>query len=68
MIKEIFEYRTKNDVNRNDFLSLLIQIKKYGKLKDEEMESVGTLTFDELAAQAFVFFIAGKGFFVNHVT
>lgn len=35
MIKETYEYRMKNDVTRNDFLSLLIQIKKYGKLKDE---------------------------------
>lgn len=60
MIKELYEYRTKNDVTRNDFLSLLIQIKKYGKLRDEEMENVGTLTFDELAAQAFIFFIAGN--------
>ncbi|KAL7026355.1 hypothetical protein ACKWTF_013886 [Chironomus riparius] len=59
MIKETFEYREKNDVNRNDFLSLLMQIKKYGKLKDEEMENVGTLTFNELAAQAFIFFVAG---------
>lgn len=60
MIKDTFDYREKNDVHRNDFLSLLMQIKKYGKLKDEEMENVGTLTFNELAAQAFIFFIAGE--------
>lgn len=61
MIKQTFEYREKSE-NRNDFLSLLMQIKKYGKLKDEEMEDVGTLTFNEIAAQAFIFFIAGKLF------
>lgn len=60
MIRQTFEYRTQNDVNRNDFLSLLIQIKTYGKLSDEETENVGTMTFNELAAQAFIFFIAGK--------
>lgn len=63
MITEAFEYREKNEVNRNDFLSLLMQIKKYGKLKDEEMENVGTLTFNELAAQAFIFFVAGENLF-----
>lgn len=61
MIRQTFELREKSDdVNRSDFLSLLMQIKKYGKLKDEEMENVGTLTFNELAAQAFIFFVAGK--------
>ncbi|KAG5669768.1 hypothetical protein PVAND_000062 [Polypedilum vanderplanki] len=59
MIQQTYEYRIKNDDNRNDFLSLLIQIKKYGKLKDEEMENVGTMTFNELIAQSFIFFIAG---------
>lgn len=62
LIKSIYEYRVGSDVTRPDFLSLLIQIKKYGKIKDEEMESVGTLTFDELAAQAFIFFVAGEYF------
>lgn len=63
MIKQTIELREKsNDVNRSDFLSLLMQIKKYGKLKDEEMENVGTLTFNELAAQAFIFFVAGIKF------
>lgn len=59
MIKQTFELRENSDINRSDFLSLLMQIKKYGKLKDEENE-VGTLTFNELAAQAFIFFVAGK--------
>jgi cytochrome P450 family 6 len=60
MIRDTYEHRMKNEVNRNDFMSLLIQIKKYGRLKDEEAE-VGSMTFNELAAQAFIFFIAGKG-------
>jgi cytochrome P450 family 6 len=63
MIRETYELRMSSDVNRNDFLSLLIQIKRFGKLKDEEMENVGTMTFNELAAQAFIFFIAGERHF-----
>ncbi|CAO1432994.1 unnamed protein product [Diamesa hyperborea] len=59
VIKDTYEFREQNDIKRNDFMSLLMQIKKYGKLKDEKSESVGTMTFNELAAQAFIFFIAG---------
>lgn len=58
VIKDTYEFREQNDIQRNDFMSLLMQIKKYGKLKDES-ESVGTMTFNEMAAQAFIFFIAG---------
>lgn len=61
MIKQTHDYRMNNDVNRNDFMSLLIQIMKNGKLNDEEgVRSTETMTFNELAAQAFLFFVAGK--------
>lgn len=43
------EYREKNNVERNDFLNLLI------KLKNDNHQ----ITLNELAAQCFVFFIAG---------
>lgn len=59
VIRETYDFRLNNEVNRNDFMALLMQIQKYGKLKDDENESVGTLTFNELAAQAFIFFVAG---------
>jgi cytochrome P450 family 6 len=59
VIRQTYDYRSQNEVNRNDFMSLLMQIQKYGKLKDDEVETVGTLTFNELAAQAFIFFAAG---------
>lgn len=58
MIQQTYDYRVKGDVNRNDFMSLLVQIMKNGKLNDEEGSD--TLTFNELAAQAFLFFVAGK--------
>lgn len=59
VIKQTYDYRQENEVNRNDFMSLLLQIQKYGKLKDDDAESVGTMTFNEMAAQAFIFFVAG---------
>lgn len=60
MIKQTYDYRLNSDVNRNDFMSLLIQIMKNGKLNDEDSVGTGTMTFNELAAQAFLFFVAGK--------
>ena len=62
VIKETYDHRQDNldSIKRVDFMHLLMQIQKYGKLKDEENETVGTLTFNELAAQAFIFFIAGE--------
>lgn len=54
VIRQTYDYRLNNEVQRTDFMSLLMQIQKYGKLKDDENESVGTMTFNEMAAQAFV--------------
>lgn len=59
VIKQTYDYRQSTEVNRTDFMSLLMQIQKYGKLKDDDVETAGTLTFNELAAQAFIFFVAG---------
>lgn len=58
-IKETVEYREKNDIKRNDFFSLLLQIKNHGKINDDAGESLGKLTLEQLAAQAFLFFLAG---------
>lgn len=53
-IKETVEYRMKNDVRRNDALQLLMDM-----LGKEGENEENTLTFKELAAQAFLFYIAG---------
>ncbi|XP_055696257.1 cytochrome P450 6a9-like [Lutzomyia longipalpis] len=58
LLKETTEYREKNNIQRNDFLSLLMQIMKTGKLEGDETD-LGKMTFEELAAQTFLFFIAG---------
>lgn len=56
--KNTYEYRINNEVNRNDFMSFLMRIHRDGKVNDE-IESVEKITFNELAAQSFLFFSAG---------
>lgn len=58
-VRDTVEYRVKNKVQRNDFMDLLIKLRneqKSSDLKDLEMEG---LSMNELAAQAWVFFLAG---------
>lgn len=60
MLRETVDYREKNNVKRNDFLQLLIQLKNKGVLDGETGESEAEkMTFDQIAAQAFIFFFAG---------
>lgn len=53
-IKETVDYRLKNNIRRNDVMDLLIKMLDDGKGDEEK------ITFNELAAQCFVFFFAGK--------
>lgn len=65
--KESLEYREKHNVTRKDFFQLLIQLRNTGSVQlDNQWETVinadenkKTMTEDEIAAQTFVFFIAG---------
>lgn len=52
IVKETVKYRETNQVERNDFMNLMIELKN----SKNEMEK---LTINEIAAQAFVFFLAG---------
>lgn len=51
-------HREKNNIHRNDFLDMLIQLKNNGKF-DGEDKDIGKISFTDLAAQCFVFFLAG---------
>lgn len=68
LVRETVNYREENNIYRKDFLQLLIQLKNQGRVcdKDEIREKNGTtkgalksLTIEEMAAQCFVFFLAG---------
>nr|WCC58079.1 cytochrome P450 [Pharsalia antennata] len=53
-------YREKNNLSRNDFLQLLIDIKNNKETETDGHKGDGkTLTMEELAAQCLVFFLAG---------
>lgn len=58
VVRETIAYREKSHVQRNDFMNLLMQLKEKGELEGSE-EKVGTLSLNEVVAQAFVFFLGG---------
>lgn len=55
VVTETVDYREKNNIDRNDFMDLLIKLKNNGT--DES--GLGALTLNEIAAQAFIFILAG---------
>ncbi|EFA02821.2 cytochrome P450 6BQ7 [Tribolium castaneum] len=66
VVRDTADYREKNKIYRKDFMHLLLQLKNRGKVSDDEkvtQENGKTgekaLTMNEVAAQAFVFFLAG---------
>ncbi|CAH1400047.1 unnamed protein product [Nezara viridula] len=61
LVKNIMEQRENSGIVRNDFIDLLIQLKNKGNLGDDghEFEEPFEMTLELIAAQCFVFFIAG---------
>lgn len=57
IVRDVVAYRESNNVKRNDFMDLLLQLKNEGALKGEDRK-LGRLTIEEIAAQVFVFFLA----------
>lgn len=64
LVTQTVGYREKNNITRKDFLQLMIELKnkpltnENGEIKDGDKREEN-LTINELAAQAFVFFVAG---------
>lgn len=58
IVVDTVAYREKNNIHRNDFLDLLLQLKNHGKYDDDE-KVIGKISFVDLAAQCFMFFLAG---------
>ncbi|GJQ72532.1 Cyp6a9 [Trypoxylus dichotomus] len=53
-VKSILDYRTANSVKRNDFVQMFLEMQEKAKA-----EGVKPFTLNEIAAQAFIFFLAG---------
>ncbi|KXJ81549.1 probable cytochrome P450 6a14 [Aedes albopictus] len=58
-VKDTIKYREENKIERNDFMSLLMKLKNAESLGDDKNVPTEALTVEEVAAQAFVFFLAG---------
>lgn len=69
IVRKVIDFREKENVSRNDFMDLMIQLKNRGQLVDdgtsqlgktnEDNAAQGRLTFNEIAAQCFLFFVGG---------
>lgn len=66
MVKQTLQLRENECVVRKDFFQLLVQLRNTGSVQmDDEFKTIisnensKTLTFDELSAQVFVFYVAG---------
>lgn len=64
IISNTIRHREHKRIKRNDFLNTLLEISKTGKTRTDDESGnkevvVGKLTFEEICAQAFVFFIGG---------
>lgn len=68
VLEENIKYREENNIHRKDFMDMFIRLKNNENITDEALvidskfkdhNSNDGVTFFELAAQAFVFFIAG---------
>lgn len=55
IVRETINYRLKTKEKRNDFMDMLIEMYE----KEQAGNTEEGLTFEELAAQAFIFFVAG---------
>lgn len=59
ILTDVVEYRESNNVQKKDFLNTLMNIKNSGRTDVTDDEHLGTITFNELAAQSFLFFFVG---------
>lgn len=58
-VYDTVKYREENNVQRNDFMDLMIKMRNKEKSNDEKDEDMDGLSMTEIVAQAFVFFLAG---------
>ncbi|XP_060658143.1 cytochrome P450 6a2-like [Drosophila nasuta] len=59
LVNETLAYREKEKIKRNDFMEMLIELKQKGSFTLDNGEVITGLDIGELAAQVFVFYLAG---------
>ncbi|XP_055680292.1 cytochrome P450 6A1-like [Lutzomyia longipalpis] len=59
LVTEVIEYRERENVKRNDFLDLMLQLKNRGKLDNEAENETGVVTLNEIIANVQTFLLAG---------
>nr|UUB32686.1 cytochrome P450 CYP6BW23 [Dendroctonus valens] len=65
IVRQTIQSREQNEIYRNDFMHLLLQLKNHGTLSDckkidaASQKSQGVITEEDIMAQCFVFFLAG---------
>uniref|UniRef100_W8BUW7 Cytochrome P450 6a9 n=1 Tax=Ceratitis capitata TaxID=7213 RepID=W8BUW7_CERCA len=59
IVRENIAYRESNNIKRHDFFDMLLELKNNKKMKSEDGQALTNITVEELAAQAFVFLVAG---------
>uniref|UniRef100_T1PAM1 Cytochrome P450 n=1 Tax=Musca domestica TaxID=7370 RepID=T1PAM1_MUSDO len=59
-VRETVRYREENSIQRSDFMNLLLELKNNRVIKNETGDEFVNLTFNEIAAQAFLFLVAGS--------
>lgn len=71
IVSDTMEYRERNNISRNDFIQLLMELRKTGKVKGHENQMDGEntedssndrtehMTIEQCAAQVAIFYLAG---------
>lgn len=59
LVADTVRFRETNQVERNDFLDMLLALRKCEAKKTENEEDLAALTIEEIAAQVVLFFTAG---------
>lgn len=58
-VRQAIKYREDSKIHRPDFLNSLIQLKNTGTLDGEKIDNDKKLTFNQIVAEAFLFYFAG---------
>lgn len=58
-VRQAIKFREENNIKRPDFLNSLMLLQKNGTIDDDKIDNDKKLTFNQVVAEAFLFFLAG---------